>query len=124
MESADQQQERKERLFQLHRGNNAENVAGRYFRLNGFLSMPGFVIHPDVVRTYPVTEADLIGVRFPFSCEVIAGRPMIDDRILTQLVSPAQTFFLLMEVKTDLCNINGPWSNPAGGSMQQVKGLR
>jgi hypothetical protein len=49
------------------RGDRAEDVAHWYFRLNGFLSIPGFVVHPDVSRDYPLTEADLIGVRFSHS---------------------------------------------------------
>jgi len=105
--------------IERRRGDNAESVASWYFRLNGFLSIPGFVVHPDVVRPHPVTEADLIAVRFPFSGEFIADRPMIDDQILTRLAHH-QTLFLLVEVKTDLCKINGPWSDPGTGSMQRV----
>jgi hypothetical protein len=91
-----------------------------YFRLNGFLSIPGFVVHPDVVRLRPLTEADLIAVRFPRSREVVAGRDMIDDQRLVGLASPNQVLFLLAEVKLDLCRINGPWSDPQQGNMQRV----
>jgi hypothetical protein len=34
---------------------------------------------------FPMTEADLIAVRFPFSTETIAGRAMLDDVVLTRL---------------------------------------
>jgi hypothetical protein len=56
------------------RGERAEDIASWYFRLNGFLSIPGFVIHPDECRRHPRTEADLMGGRFPHSTENIAGR--------------------------------------------------
>lgn len=102
------------------KGKRAEEVASWYFRLNGFLSIPGFVVHPDVVRRNPMTEADLIAVRFPYSQELIAGRMMVDDPRLTDLASASQVLFLLVEVKSDLCNINGPWSNEEDGNMQRV----
>lgn len=110
----------------LQRGLRSEQVGSWYFRLNGFLSIPGFVVHPDQVREHPRTEADLIAARFPFSSEVIAGRPMVDDERLTRLVLPAKSLFtqrilfLLVEVKTNLCNVNGPWSNPRERNMQRV----
>ena len=47
-------------------------------------------------------------------------QPMVDDPLLTCLASTTQTLFLLVEVKTDLCNINGPWSERATGNMQRV----
>jgi|SRR5579859_6995650 len=107
-------------LLQRKRGERAERVAGWYFRLNGFLSIPGFVVHPDVVRRHPLTEADLIAVRFPNSHEVIDGRVMNDDRRLIRLASASQVLFLLVEVKLDQCQINGPWTDPQKGSMQRV----
>ncbi len=119
-ESDERQANLKEHNRQRRRAERAEQVARWYFRLNGFLSIPGFVVHPDVVRLNPMTEADLIAVRFPHSREVIAGRPMQDDERLLSLARNQQTLFLLVEVKTDLCNINGPWSNADQGNMQRV----
>ena len=75
------------------RGIRAEQIASWYFRLNGFLSIPGFIVHPDQVREYPRTEADLIAVRFSLSQEIIAGRPMVDDALLTQLAPPDRRLF-------------------------------
>lgn len=119
-EDSERKARRAEEQRQRRRAERAEHVASWYFRLNGFLSIPCFVVHPDVVRRFPMTEADLIAVRFPYSTEVIAGRSMIDDHILTGLATAPQTLFLLVEVKTDLCNINGPWSDPGQGNMQRV----
>lgn len=45
---------------------------------------------------------------------------MVDDRRLTALAPKRQLLFLLVEVKSDLCNINGPWSDPEQGNMQRV----
>jgi hypothetical protein len=102
------------------RGERAENVASWFFRLNGFLSIPGFVIHPDERRRHPRTEADLVGVRFPHSTENIAGRQMADDTRLTSLAKPPQILFILVEVKVDVCSVNGPWSDEQSGNMQRV----
>lgn len=102
------------------KGERAERVANWYFRLNGFLSIPGFIVHPDVVQRLPLTEADLIAVRFPHRREVIAGREMVDDQRLVGLAAPNQVLFLLVEVKSGLCKINGPWSKRQHGNMQRV----
>lgn len=103
------------------RGQRAEEVASWYFRLNGFLSIPGFILHPDRTQRYPQTEADLIAVRFPYSAEIIGGRSMDDDNIVIQLDSDSKRIvFVLVEVKVDLCRINGPWSERSRGNMQRV----
>ena len=105
---ARQSEERRQRK----RGERAEHVASWYFRLNGFLSIPGFIVHPDKRRRNPLTEADLIAVRFPLSREVIDGKSMKDDERLVELAKKQQILFLLVEVKLNVCNINGPWSDP------------
>lgn len=102
------------------RGQQAEQVAHWYFRLNGFLTIPGFVVHPDQRQRCPRTEADIMGVRLPFSVEEIAGRPMLDDPILTGLANREQVLFVLVEIKADLCKINGPWSDKNAGNMERV----
>ena len=102
------------------RGERAEQVANWYFRLNGFLSIPGFIIHPDRQRLFPRTEADLIAVRFPYSAEKIADRDMEDDPLIINLAKPPQILFILVEVKSGTCNINGPWSRREEGNMQRV----
>jgi hypothetical protein len=99
------------------RGEWAEQVAGWYFRLNGFLSIPGFVVHPDEVRRHPRTEADLLGVRFPHSTEAIAGRPMEDEAWVGE---GAKICFIIAEVKADVCNVNGPWSLQAEENMERA----
>jgi hypothetical protein len=79
------------------RGRRAEEVANWYFRLNGFLSIPGFILHPDRVQRYPETEADLIAVRFPYSAEILGGRSMIDVEILLQIdMTKTRVVFVLV----------------------------
>lgn len=107
------------------RGTRAEDVAAWYFRLNGFLAIPGFVVHIDS----PIvtdgrrarTEADLIAVRFPRSREVIADREMEDDQ---QLIGAAAQegipLFVLVEVKAGECRMNGPWTDCRAKNMQRV----
>jgi hypothetical protein len=102
------------------RSERAEQVASWYFRLNGFLSIPGFIVHPDRRQRFPLTEADLLGVRFPHSVEEINNNQMPDDPLLTRFAERDRILFVLVEVKTDLCNINGPWSAKNEGNMQRV----
>ena len=60
-------------------------------------------------------------MRFPFSQELIASRPVQDDSLLTSIDDTRKrTVFVLVEAKTDLCNINGPWSNLADANVQRV----
>lgn len=115
-------------------GLRAEGVASWYFRLNGFLCMPGFVVHLDqdkAERTedgrhiYQRTEADLIGVRFVNSKEIIFAfdgeKVMVDDSFITVLCPlKKEALFVLVEVKTGLCMMNGPWTNRRKENMQRV----
>ena len=114
------------------RGKRAEDVTSWFFRLNGFLSIPGFVIHLDDTRAWRSsdgkpriarTEADLIAVRFPFSREVVGGRPMQDavELFASQLpVGKPRPLFVLAEVKAGRCAMNGPWTNQTERNMQRV----
>ena len=108
-------------------GMRAEEVASWYFRLNGFLSLPGFVVHldqdkaevgADGIARYQRTEADLIAVRFLESREIINSfggkREMHDDQKLLDLYGAGenkQALFIVVEVKSGLCKMNGPWTN-------------
>ncbi len=47
---------------------SAEKVAYWYFRLNGFLQIENFVVHPSS-RGSQYTDADLLAVRFPYRAE-------------------------------------------------------
>ena len=57
-----------------------EKVAYWYFRLNGFLQIENFVVHPGR-RGSQRTDADLLAVRFPHRAEFLLDHPdpMRDD---------------------------------------------
>lgn len=46
-----------------------ESLLQWFLRLNGFLTLPNFVLHPDRRRDGQRTEVDVIGVRFPHRSE-------------------------------------------------------
>lgn len=101
------------------RGQRAEEVANWYFRLNGFLQIPGFVLHSDEARRQ-ISDADIVGVRFPYSGESLRGIRMIDDRWVQQLSSPRKILFVIAEVKAKGCKLNGSWTNDMQGGMERV----
>ena len=45
-----------------------EKLAYWYLRLNGFLTIPNFVVHPDNGSNQK-TDIDILGVRFPYRAE-------------------------------------------------------
>jgi hypothetical protein len=101
-----------------NKGERAEEVAGWYFRLNGFLSIPSFIVHPDQVSRYPLGEADYIAVRFPNSNEKIGERFMDDDPIFKL---QTKILFVIVEIKANqICSINGPFNDRKHGNMQRV----
>ena len=60
-----------------------EALAYWYFRLNGFLTTANFVIH-DEGGAGQRTDADILGVRFPFRAELLED-PMVDDALFTRI---------------------------------------
>jgi len=112
------------------KGRRSEAVSEWYFRLNGFMSIHNFIVHIDSTISYTNsegveiaarTDADLMGVRFPNSREVLNGRPMVDDTWITRTPEyEEKPLFILVEVKSSLCRINGPWTNPERSNMQRV----
>lgn len=102
------------------KGDRAEEVASWYFRLNGFLSIPGYVVHPDEPSPNPRTESDLMAVRFPHSAERISTDQMPDDPLIEEIAYGNKVLFILVEVKAGRCAINGPWSKRHKGNMQRA----
>ena len=107
-------------------GRRAEEVAEWYFRLNGFFLIPGFIVHPDLIKRTPRTEADLLGIRLKHSKESswrssganqhfskIGRVDMTDDPIFNTASFSEQSkkhLAVMVEVKAGECAINGPWS--------------
>lgn len=87
-----------------------------YLRLNGFLTITNFVVHPDHGRNQE-TDADILGVRFPYRAENLS-RPMKDHEVITG--EPGKIHVVIGEVKTGLCDLNGPWTKPERRNMPRV----
>jgi hypothetical protein len=92
----------------------AENLGYWYLRLNGFLTIPNFIVHPDQGRNQE-TDVDLLAVRFPYRAEL---RRMKDDEVFSHIREKA--YLALAEVKAGICTLNGPWTNPTRQNMQRV----
>lgn len=91
---------------------SAEKVAYWYFRLNGFLQIENFVVHPERGGSQR-TDADLVAVRFPFRAERLFDNPadvMADDAQNLGLSDPLIDL-VIAEIKTNQpCMLNGPWT--------------
>lgn len=98
-----------ERKNSWEKGRRAEEVGIFYLRLNGFFTIPNFAIHRDSVHDHMRTEADIVGVRFPLGMEHSEGVRMKDDPVIVDLAGKKR-LFLLVEIKSGICAINGPWA--------------
>jgi len=103
-------------------GLDPEKVAYWYFRLNGFLQIENFVVHP-TRRGGQRTDADLLGVRFPFRAERLFDDPndiMADDEERLAL-SRDVIDVVIAEVKTNQpCTLNGPWTRADRQNVHRV----
>ena len=102
-------------------GRRAEEVAGWYFRLNGFFLLPAFVVHKDWCDELPKTEADLLAVRLKHSAEYVKGRRLKDDPAVYSMARVdgiVRNLAIMVEVKAGKCRINGPWSCREKGNVQ------
>jgi hypothetical protein len=101
---------------------NPEKVAYWYFRLNGFLQIENFVVHP-TRHGGQRTDADLIAVRFPFRAERMFDDPsdiMVDD-IKRLALSSDLIDIVIAEVKTNQpCTLNGPWTQQDRQNVHRV----
>lgn len=106
------------------KGIRAEEVAEWYFRLNGFFLIRGFIVHPDKARDKgALTEADLLGIRLRHSAERYwkfehnknKSSNMPDDTLLIDInKNSCKHLAVMVEVKSGLCAINGPWTHDSG----------
>lgn len=93
-----------------------ERLAYWYLRLNGFLTIENFVVHPDQ-GTNQRTDADLLAVRFLHRAENRQS-PMVDDPKCSDC--DAIVNVIIAEVKTGACALNGPWTRPEDENIQRV----
>ena len=103
------------RALRRNEHSTPERLAYWYFRLNGFLLLENFVIHPDR-GSEQRTEADLVGVRFSHRRELLDS-PMEDDPAVVDC--PTFCNVIVAEVKRTSCALNGPWTNPKHGNMRR-----
>lgn len=99
-----------------------EKLAYWYLRLNGFLQIENFVVHP-AGRGGQRTDADLLAVRFPFRAERLFDNPndiMTDDDQRLGL-SHHLIDIIIAEVKTnEPCKLNGPWTEQDRQNVHRV----
>lgn len=95
----------------------AEALALWYFRLNGFLTIPNYVLHPDG-RGSQRTDADLVGVRFRDRQEGGPGWAMPDDAVWA---CDSGLQVAIVEVKSGgCCKLNGPWTRRDYGNVDRL----
>ncbi len=102
-------------------GLKPDKVAYWYFRLNGFLQIENFVVHPGG-RGGQRTDADLLGVRFPHRAEFLIDHPdhpMKDDEVSLSLTQDVIDV-VIAEITTSPCKLNGPWTNPDKKNVHRV----
>jgi hypothetical protein len=99
-----------------------EKVAYWYFRLNGFLQIENFVVHPER-RGGQRTDADLLAVRFPFRAERLFDNPddIMADDVQRLALSGNLIDIVVAEVKTNQpCTLNGPWTREDEQNVNRV----
>jgi hypothetical protein len=105
-----------DRVYLMANEIKAEGLAYWYLRLNGFLTIVNFVVHPDTGSDQR-TDVDILGVRFPHRAELLRS-PMQDDDLFTGVNS--KPYIAIAEVKKGTCKLNGPWTRPADKNMHRV----
>lgn len=93
-----------------------ERLAYWYFRLNGFLTIENFIVHPDSGSNQR-TDADVLAVRFAQRAENLK-RPMRDDPRVASCVTFANV--IIAEIKTGSCELNGPWKDCDAQNLHRV----
>jgi len=84
-----------------------EELANWYLRLNGFLTIPNFVLHPDSPGSQR-TDADVLGLRFPFRKEF----PGVEADHSSLRFSTSKPSLYFAEVKSNQIDLNESWKNP------------
>jgi len=87
----------------------AEEVGYWYMRLNGFLTTPNFIVHPDNPGGRQMTDIDIMGVRFPYRAELLQN-PLEDDQVFQ--ADDIRPLIVIGETKSGPCRINRTLQNP------------
>ena len=94
---------------------NSETLTHWYFRLNGFLTIPNFIVHPDRGGGQR-TDIDVLGVRFPYRSEQ-AAEPMVDNHFFNDGVG--RPLIAYAEVKQCEAKVNKSWTDPSKTNMER-----
>jgi hypothetical protein len=84
----------------------AEDIAYWYFRLNGFLLLSNFIVHPDRAKDGTRTDIDVLGVRFSHRREHL-NDPMHDDEWVYET---DKSWIIFAEAKTGIRDFNSSWA--------------
>ncbi len=97
---------------------DSEKLAYWYFRINGFLTIENFVVHPNT-GSEQRTDVDVLAVRFPYRKELPdIEKPMKDDERL--ILDPDKIQLMLVEVKASECRLNDTWKKTDKRNMQKI----
>jgi hypothetical protein len=93
----------------------AEELTNWYLRLNGFLTIPNFILHPPSQGSQR-TEADVVGIRFPFRKE-FQNSDVDDSKLQYSLTKPS---LFIVEVKTQEIELNDTWASSSKGNINKI----
>jgi len=97
-------------------GEKYEQLAQWHLRLNGYFTVRNFILHPDTPGSQR-TDADVLGVRFPYSTEIAGSRFELDENLV---LKDEKVDFVIAEVKAGKCRLNGPWTDPYKNNVSYV----
>ncbi len=70
--------------------------------------MNNFILHPDRKGSQK-TDCDILGLRFPYRAEFSESNDFDEEEFRIPVGVP---YFLIAEVTTSQCKLNGPWTEP------------
>ena len=97
----------------------SEDLAHWYFRLNGFFTLPNFVLHPRE-KGGQRTDVDVAGIRFPGRREFATGNGEIDDPEFSK--SGDRLYAVFAEIKTSRASPNRAWLDPNRRNLDDLLG--
>ncbi|MBI3934561.1 MAG: hypothetical protein HY316_07685 [Acidobacteria bacterium] len=93
-----------------------ERLVYWYLRLNGFLTIENFVVHPERSGSQR-TDADILAVRFRNRKELFVN-PMEDDPRVCECGTLCNV--IIAEAKRNRCDLNGPWTHREKKNINRV----
>lgn len=104
------------------KSNRFELLATWYLRFNGYFTTTGYTLHGNSRALPRLTDADVLGVRFPHSKEGSAEFPFERDPIL--LLDGDEIDFVICEVTSGRCKVNAPWRDTSRRAVEYaIRGM-